>query len=299
MAKLKRSQIALGSFHYPRYSLNYFLDSAQRLGVRNVEIWGVAPWACAEDLSAADCENIRREIESRGLAHICYCPEQNTYPINIAASLPQVRERSLKIMEKAIQVCAATGSQTFLLCPGSGSLDEDFEEGWKLRRESVERLVKTAEREGVTMVIETQTFDDCNTLQTAAEQRRLLDEVNHPNFKAMLDFNQMTQFGDTVPGNLSVLGDDLRHVHIGAAYDSCLDLTLQGEKLREVYPYGRPLSGHIDFRGANTPFRRYLSELAEGGYPYYATVEICSRACYRDAETAAARALEMVLECTD
>ena len=298
MAKLKREQFALGSFHYPRYSLKHFLDSAQRLGFENVEIWGVAPWAYPEDLSAADCERIRREIESRGLKHICYCPEQNTYPINIGASLPQVRERSLKVMEKALKVCAATGSETFLLCPGSGSLDEDFEEGWKIRRESIGRLVKTAESEGVTMVIETQNFDDSNTMHTAAEQRRLLDEVNHPNLKAMLDFNQMTQFGDTVAENLKLFGDDLRHVHVAAAYDPCLDLTLQGEELREKHPRGRPLSGHIDFRGANTPFCRYLEELARYGYRHYATVEICSRACYRDAETAAARAFEMVLECT-
>ena len=54
MTKLKREQFALGSFHYPRYSLKYFLDSAQRLGFENVEIWGVAPWAYPEDLSAAD-----------------------------------------------------------------------------------------------------------------------------------------------------------------------------------------------------------------------------------------------------
>jgi protein FrlC len=298
MTKLKREQFALGSFHYPRYSLKYFLDSAQRLGFENVEIWGVAPWAYPEDLSAADCENIRREIESRGLKHICYCPEQNTYPINIAASLPQVRERSLKIMEKAIRVCAATGSQTFLLCPGSGSLDEDFEEGWKLRRESVERLVKTAEREGVTMVIETQNFDDCNDMHTVAEQRRLLDEVDHPNFKAMIDVSQMTQFGDTVADNLRVLGDDLRHMHLTAAYDPCLDLTLQGEELRGRYPYGRPISTHMDFRGGNNPILRYLKEMGEGGYRHYVTIEICSRECYIDAETAAQRAFEIALEST-
>ncbi|MDD2955605.1 MAG: sugar phosphate isomerase/epimerase [Oscillospiraceae bacterium] len=299
MNKLKREQFALGSFHYPRYSLNYFLDSAQRLGFQNVEIWGVAPWAYPEDLSAADCQRISRDIASRGLKHICYCPEQNTYPVNIGASLPGVRERSLQIMEKALKVCAATGSETFLLCPGSSSLDEDFEEGWKIRRESIERLVKTAEKEGVTMVIETQNYADCNTMHTVAEQRRILDEVNHPNFKAMIDVSQMTQFGDTIADNLRVLGDDLRHMHLTAAHSECLDLTLQGKALLEKYPHGRPMSTHMDFRGGNNPIVRYLKEMGAGGYSHYVTIEVCDRGCFLDPEPVAASALALALECLD
>ena len=78
MNKLKFEQFAIGSFHYPRYPLCYFLDSVQRLGVKNIELWGVAPHLYVDDLTGADVKAIKREIDARGLRLICYCPEQNT-----------------------------------------------------------------------------------------------------------------------------------------------------------------------------------------------------------------------------
>lgn len=299
MNKLSREQFALGSFHYPRYTFAYFLESAKRLGIKNIEVWGVTPHIYADDLTAADLNRLRGEIQSRGLSLICFCPEQNTYPINIGATDKALRERSLRFMEKSITAGAELGAPTVLLCPGSNCLDEDPEEGWNIRRDSIARLVKTAQKENVLLVIETQNKCDCSSMHTVAEQRRLLDEINHPNFKAMLDVSQMTQFGDTIADNLFVLGDDLRHVHLTAAYAHDLDLTLQGEALRKQYPNGRPLDTHMDFRGGNNPILKYLRQLGQGGYAHYITLEICARSSYLNPEQAAKKALDIALECLE
>ncbi|TCL41847.1 sugar phosphate isomerase/epimerase family protein [Harryflintia acetispora] len=294
MNKLKFEQFAIGSFHYPRYPLCYFLDSVQRLEVKNIELWGVAPHLYVDDLTGADVKAIKREIDARGLRLICYCPEQNTYPFNISSTNKALRERSIAFMERSIVLGAQLGAPTFLLCPGTGFLNEDPGEAFKLLCDAAQRLLPTAHREGVTIVAETQTWHDCNILHTAADQRRLLDEVNDPAFKAMLDVSQMTIYGDTIADNLQILGDDIRHMHLTSSYSDSLDLTLQGDALRQKYPDGRPLSTHIGFRAGNNPIIDYLRQMGEGGYSHYISLEICARECFGDPEFYAREGLEMM-----
>ena len=78
-------QFALGSFHYIRYPFSFFLDSAVRLGMKNIEIWGVAPHVYADDLDGPRLAALRAQIEQRGLNPACFCPEQTTYPLDISS----------------------------------------------------------------------------------------------------------------------------------------------------------------------------------------------------------------------
>ena len=50
MAKLKKEQLAIGSFHYAFYPFEDFCDSMRRFGVTNVEIGGSLPLPRAERL---------------------------------------------------------------------------------------------------------------------------------------------------------------------------------------------------------------------------------------------------------
>ena len=43
MDRISRSRFALGSYHYLRYPMEYFLDTAVELGIENVELWAAAP----------------------------------------------------------------------------------------------------------------------------------------------------------------------------------------------------------------------------------------------------------------
>lgn len=294
MKTLSQEQFSLGSYHYIRYPFSYFLDSAVRLGFSNIEIWGVAPHVFWEDLTAQDIAKIKMEIETRNLRVVCFCPEQNTYPYNIASADAALRRRSVRYLQESIRLGAALGAQKILICPGSSFYGGDNCDEWAYCRDSIEKLLPAAEREQVTLVAETQSKHDCTFFNTAADQRRLLDEISHPRLKAMLDVSQMTQYGDTIADNLSILGNDLVHMHLTASYSDSLDLTLQGEELRRRHPNGRPLNTHINFSAGNNPVVDYLKQMGEGGYSHFVTLEICERSCFFDPEFFAAEGLNMM-----
>lgn len=287
-------QFALGSFHYIRYPFSFFLDSAVRLGMKNIEIWGVAPHVYADDLDGPRLAALRAQIEQRGLNPVCFCPEQTTYPLDISSEDPSLRERSVRFLQRSIEVGAALGAPLFLLCPGRGWLNAPIQPAWDACRRSIEALVPVAEREGVTMVLETQKTFDTSYMLRARDQRRMLDEVASPRLKAMIDFSQMTCFGDTIRTNLELLGEDIRHIHMTALYCQDLDLSLEGDELLRRYPHGRPVNSHINFNNGNNPIIRYLRQLDKAGYSHYVTIEICARTSYADPETHAKNALEMI-----
>lgn len=287
-------QFALGSFHYIRYPFSCFLDSAVRLGMKNIEIWGVAPHVYADDLDGPRLAALRAQIEQRGLNPVCFCPEQTTYPLDISSEDPSLRERSVRFLQRSIEVGAALGAPLFLLCPGRGWLNAPIQPAWDACRRSIEALVPVAEREGVTMVLETQKTFDTSYMLRARDQRQMLDEVASPRLKAMIDFSQMTCFGDTIHTNLELLGEDIRHIHMTALYSQDLDLSLEGDELLRRYPHGRPVNSHINFNNGNNPIIRYLRQLDKAGYSHYITIEICARTSYADPETHAKNALEMI-----
>lgn len=294
MHKIGFDQLAVGSFHYIRYPFTYFLDSAKRLGVRNIEVWGVAPHVYADDVTPQRAAQLKKEIDGRGLHLVCFCPEQNIYPFDIASTDEVLRGRSVDFMKRSIELGAALGAPKFLLCPGRGWLGEDVTPAWEACRKSIEEMLPVAEKENVLIVIETQNKFDCSFMNRAVDQRRMLDEVNHPHFKAMLDVSQMTQFGDTIESNLRILGDDIRHMHLTALYSQDLDLSLTGDDLLQKYPAGRPVSSHMNFNNGNNPIVRYLRQLERGGYEHYITVEICTRPSYIEPEKHVKEALDLL-----
>lgn len=46
---MKISQLCAANYHYKRYTLDYFLDSANRLGFQSVELWASGPHLHLED----------------------------------------------------------------------------------------------------------------------------------------------------------------------------------------------------------------------------------------------------------
>ena len=85
MKELIWNQIAVGNYTYPLYSFSYFLDSMQRLGVTNIEVWAAGPHLYLEDMTYEMVKKMDLEIQRRKLKPICLTPEQCMYPINIVA----------------------------------------------------------------------------------------------------------------------------------------------------------------------------------------------------------------------
>ena len=63
MAQINTDRIAGMNIHYLYYSLLYFLDTQQKLGVKTIELWAGAPHFFLASMSYSDCKKVRHEME--------------------------------------------------------------------------------------------------------------------------------------------------------------------------------------------------------------------------------------------
>ncbi len=292
MIKLDKSQIAIGNYHYVSFSFDYFLDSVQKLGIKNIELWGAKPHFCVDDQDQQTIREIKKQIDDRGLKLISFCPEQNTYPIDISCRETRLRQRSVDHMVRAIETGALLGSPTLLVCPGNGYMDEPLEAAWARCRESLLALAAAAQSCQMTLVLETQSVEESNFLNNVHQQKKMIDEVGHPNLKAMLDTVQMAQFDRSIDENIRILGSDMKHVHLGNTL--AIDRDLKEQHIRAGILTGKKVSGHIGFKEGNLPLEDYLLALAGHHYQDYVTIEICQRAYFLQAEKYAREAFETI-----
>ncbi|MBR0162124.1 MAG: sugar phosphate isomerase/epimerase [Oscillospiraceae bacterium] len=298
MHKLKRKQIAIGNYHYTAWSFDHFLNSVRELEIANIEIWGAKPHFLVGIQSSDYLRETGRKIKDAGLNVVCFCPEQNNYPVNISSAEASLRHWSVEHMKRALEAAAMLGAPTMLLCPGNGTMEENPEAIRDRFVASAEELSRTAADNGVTLALETQAQTDALFMNTAFQQREVLGLVDHPNFKVMLDTVQMAQFDESIEKDICVLGlENIRHVHLG---NTVLREKTQNEKhMPGIYSLGRSVSGHIGFREGNLPLIQYLKDLAEAGYEQYVTIEICQKPYWLEADRYAREAWDLIQEALD
>mgnify|MGYP000051956588 CR=1 FL=1 len=68
---MKISQLCAANYHYKRYTLDYFLDSANRLGFQSVELWASGPHLHLEDFDGGRLRELNRTIKDHHLKIAC------------------------------------------------------------------------------------------------------------------------------------------------------------------------------------------------------------------------------------
>ena len=97
MKNLTIEQICVSNFPYYKYSLEYALDSLERMGGKYLEMYACDPHFHVDDCTLADARALKLKIKNHGLTTMCFTPEQCNYPVNIAAKNPVARKRSIDI----------------------------------------------------------------------------------------------------------------------------------------------------------------------------------------------------------
>ena len=270
MSKLSFNQLSGMNCHYAHHTFDYFLDSLAYNGLRNVEIWGASPHLHVDDASPKVIEEARRAVESRGMELICYTPETVVYPINIAAIEDYIRERSLRFMLRAVEVTAELGCKQMLLTPGWGYLDGSSGEAMKYSLDSIAKITRHGEENGVILALEHLSPISSNLVNTASQLKAVLETIQSPNLKAMLDTCQVGLVNEHVRDYLDLIGEDLIHVHI-------VD--------------GTP-GGHLAFGDGILPLEDYVKTLGEYGYSHYLSMEIADRRYFAHPEEADMQSIE-------
>ena len=108
-------QVAVKSVQYFHYTLDYYLNSMHRCGVKNLDLWGASPHYCRLDYltsSAAErkLREIRKKAEDLGLKFVMYTPETLAYPYSLSAPEQPIRDRTIDYFDMAIDDALTLGT---------------------------------------------------------------------------------------------------------------------------------------------------------------------------------------------
>lgn len=211
--KIRREQVAGMNIHYLNYSLDYFLDTQQRLGFKSLELWCGAPHVWLDHMRYYDARKIRQKIEARGLQVHVLTPENCLYPYQVAAKEPEHVERSFQYFKNGICLAEELGCSLMEINSGWGYWNEKREEAWKRSREMLSRLAEIGGEHGITLVMESLRPEESQIVTNLAQERQMLHEINSPYLKPMADLCAVSVAGETLTDWFEAFGDDLKHMH--------------------------------------------------------------------------------------
>lgn len=271
---LKRSQISLGNYAHPLYSFDRFLDCAEKLNVKNLEIWGAGPHFYFYDYTDERAKEFYKKIKDRGMQVICMTPEQCMYPINIACDDPIMRRRSIDYFLRGVEMCTIMECDKLLVTPGKGYFDLPAQNAWNRCVDAIKEIGTAAKAAGVTVVFEHLTKMSTNVAVYAEEAARLVGEVGLENVQGMVDTDMAWRVKEGVKEYLQAYGGKLAHVHL-------VD--------------GAP-GGHTVPGDGVVPLKEQMFELAKADYTGYITPEVMHGSYQLEPELALERTVRWMEE---
>jgi len=211
--------IAVLSVQYVQYSFEYFLESMEQCGVKNIEFWGALPHYCRLDYSSREeahkvLNRIRDRIEEKGMKVIMYTPETLAYPYSFSHPNESVRNRTIKYFEDAFLDVISLGTNKVFINSGCGLRDMEREVSWKYTVDTIRKICIAAQKYDVDLVLEQLQPYESNLVCSLADVERMIGDVGCENLKVCLDVVAMKVSGDTVDDFFLALGDRIVHIHL-------------------------------------------------------------------------------------
>jgi sugar phosphate isomerase/epimerase len=211
----------------------------------------IAPYTLAEDvrnLSPSARVELRRAardagLDVAGLHWLLVKPEG----LHISHPDAAVRARTVDYLRHLTDFCGDLGGAVMVFgspkqrgrSAGAGEQD-----AWQWAAETFAQVLPTLSARGVTLCLEPLTAAETDFILNAADGRRMVEEIGHPNFRLLLDVKAMVSERDPIPALIRRHADILGHFHAN-------DANLQA-----------PGCGETDFR----PILAALSDVGYGGY---------------------------------
>lgn len=168
------------------YTLDECLEMISRLKFEGVELSGFKPHAHTDLYPAKrDRRDLEQKIRGYGLKIAGIAADLSGYPI--ASRNEDVRATHEKIFDEFVKFCDDLDIRTMRVDTVSGPEGVPgvpYEEAWKRVVSTFKKYSQKAGDAGITLVWE---FEPGFMFNKPFEVIKLLTEVNHPNFKAMVD----------------------------------------------------------------------------------------------------------------
>lgn len=253
MSKLLLDQLAATNMVYSRFSFQYFLDSMQRLGVQNIELYG-----CVTHFHFYDGEHqmsqLKRQLQNSGLRVISMMPEENVYPVNIAAREKRLRDNTVELYKRFMTAAAELDCHQMLLCPGRPYRDRPYSEGFQYAKDSIYHLVEHARQVDVILCYENLRIGESTLATNLEDMNRMIQEVDSPYLKCCVDTVPVYAAGEKLEDYFSVLGEKVHHIHLND---------------------GAP-DGHLMWGDGTQDLDCHLNAMRKHGYSRYITMEMAA-----------------------
>jgi len=252
MKPIEISQIAVMNLPYCHYTLDYFLESMKRIGIKNIELWAGYP-----HLSIYDSENFKpkmigNKIKENNLNVVCLTPEQCVYPINIAARESLVRKKSIEYFTRYIEIVHEIGGNRVMITSGWGYEDEPLSNAWKRAVDSINVLVNKATKEDVKLLFEILLPTESNIVNNLDTTNKMLNEFQSPSLECCIDTVPAVFEGKNLDDFFKVIGKRITHIHLND---------------------GSP-TGHLVWGDGTQNLNQHLNDLSKNNYSGFLTLEL-------------------------
>ena len=202
---------------FENWKIEDVFECAAKLGYKAVEI---APFTLADDvrdISASERDRIKKaaedsNVEIAGLHWLLVSPK-GLY-VNHPDS--EIRQRTLEYFHALIDLCADLNGKVMVIgSPQQRSVQENWDphQTWEYARETFYQSAVYAEGKDVTLCMEPLSDNQTNFINTPADAVKLIEQVDKPNFRLILDVCSTSNQGLDMPTEIRQFSSYLTHFH--------------------------------------------------------------------------------------
>ena len=222
-------RLAFSTNAYTKHTLPDACDRIAAAGYRAVEVLADHPHAYPPTYSEHEARRLRERLDALGLRVVAVnantamgyfrpVPAALTFEPSLISPSEVHRQDRVGIIRQALTVANRLGAPVVTLTGGRPSdlvalgMPIDPPAAYRDRLlEGLETVVRLADQAGVDLAFEP---EPGQFIETTADLKALLDEVDHPRLGANLDVGHAWCAGDDPAESVRILGRRIRHLHL-------------------------------------------------------------------------------------
>jgi sugar phosphate isomerase/epimerase len=194
-------------------------EYSRSVGYDGIEI---APFTFAEnvrDISQQQRKEIKKNaaengLEISGLHWLLVSPPG----LHINAIDEKLRAQTVDYLRALIDFAGDIGAPAMIFgSPKARFIEDDFASAWQRALDSYRQVLPSLQERGVLLCQEALPAPECDFIQTTQQAQQMVDAVNHPNFRLMLDAKSMCAEPETPAELIRAFGKNCAHFHANDA----------------------------------------------------------------------------------
>lgn len=258
---IKRNRLVAMNQHYKYFSLDYFLDTQQRLGIKNIELWMSMQHFPLDSVTYGDCRQLLKKLSRRNLQIVCATFPSCDFQYQYSCQNKEYRKKCIRYFLNGLEAAEALGARIVTANSGWGYWNQKEDEGMKAGIEVLEQVTAAAEKKQMSIALETLTSDETNLIDNMHKLKDLKEIIRTPALKVMIDTVAMMEAGETMEEWFQMFGADIAYMHF-----------IDGKRSWE----------HLAWGDGEYPLEAFLKTMDQYGYEGYLSQELITQSYLTD-----------------